>query len=76
MEVHPGLEVEKGPEVSDLKKKLKCEPIRNNFSNIRKLSRKLKSIQRAAFRKKVWESARIAGAGHRDRHCHCTGSIL
>ena len=53
MEVHPGLEVEKGPEVSDLKKKLKCKPIRNNFSNIRELSRKLKSIQRAAFRKSM-----------------------
>jgi len=52
MEVHPGLEVEKGPEVSDLKKKLKCKPIRNNFSNLRELSRKLKSIQRAAFRRK------------------------
>jgi len=52
MEVHSGLEVEKGPEVSDLKKKLKCEPIRNNFSNLRELSRKSKSIQRAAFRRK------------------------
>jgi len=52
MEIHPGLEVEKGPEVSDLKKKLKCEPIRNNFSNLRELSRKLKSIQKVAFRRK------------------------
>jgi len=52
MEVHPGLGVERGSEASDLKKKLKCEPIRNNFSNLRELSRKLKSIQRAAFRRK------------------------
>ena len=52
MEVHPGLGVEKVSEASDLKKKLKCEPIRNNFSNLRELNRKLKSIQRATFRRK------------------------
>ena len=52
MEVHPGLGVERGPKASDLKKKLKCEPIRNNFSNLQELSRKLKSIQREAFRRK------------------------
>jgi len=44
MEVHPGLGVERVSEAADLKKKLKYEPIRNNFSNLRELSRKLKSI--------------------------------
>jgi len=52
MEVHSGLGVERVSEATDLKKKLKCEPIRNNFSNLRELNRKLKSIQRAAFRRK------------------------
>ena len=52
MEVHSGLGVERGSKVSDLKKKLKCELIQNNFSNLQELSRKLKSIQRTTFRKK------------------------
>jgi len=44
MEVNSGLGVEKGSKTSDLKKKLKFEPIGNNLSNLRELGKKLKPI--------------------------------
>jgi len=52
MEVNSGLGVERGSETSELKKKLKFEPIGNNLSNLQELGKKLKPIYRGAFRRK------------------------
>ena len=52
MEVNSGLGVKKGSETSNLKKKLKFEPLGNNLSNLQELGKKLKPIHRGAFRRK------------------------
>jgi len=52
MEIKSGFGVERESEVSDLKKKLRFEPIKNNLSKLKELRRKLKVIQRTSFRRK------------------------
>jgi len=52
MEIKPEFGVERESESTDLKRKMRFEPIDNNLWSLRELRRKLKAIHRGAFRRK------------------------